>query len=181
MKTSSSLVEEFLKEAEKVSDKAKKFTNLNKEQLNWKPETNKWSVGESFEHLIRINKLYLPYFEKSSKGKKSDGFFKHTLMGKIMMWVISPYSKLKFKTLKSLNPARSNIKENIINDFLKQHEYIVELAGDLKNFDLKEIVTSPINSFVKYNLGDCLLIIALHDQRHILQAERVTAEKSFPN
>ena len=180
MKTSSSLIEEFLKEAEQVSDKAKKFTSLKKNQLNWRPDNKRWSVGESFEHLIRTNKLYLPYFEKSTQGKKSSGLFKHTLMGKIMMKIVSPYTKMKFKTPKSLNPSRSNIQGSIVNDFLKQHEYFVQLAGNLKNVDLKEIVTSPINSFVKYNLGDCFLIIALHDQRHLLQAERVTMEEGFP-
>jgi hypothetical protein len=180
MKTSSKLIEEFLKEAEEVNNNAKKFINLSKEQLNWKPDGKRWSVGESIEHLIRTNKLYLPYLEKSAREKNSTGFFKHTLMGKIMMKVISPYSKIKFKTIKSLNPSRSNIPGSIVHDFLKQHEYLVQLVSNLKNVNLKERVTSPINSLVKYNLGDCLLIITLHDQRHLLQAERVMTEKGFP-
>jgi hypothetical protein len=181
MKTSLSLIEEFLIETEQVSESAKKFTTLNKKRLNWKPDANRWSVGEVFEHLIRTNKLYINYFEKSVPGKKSTGFFSHTFMGKIVMKVVSPYTKMRFKTAKNLNPSRSNIQESIVNDFLKQHKYLVELAGKMRNSDLKEIVTSPINSLVKYNLGDCLLIIALHDQRHLLQAERVMSEKSFPN
>jgi hypothetical protein len=41
-------------------------------------------------------------------------------------------------------------------------------------------LSSPVNFLLRLNLGDPLIIIPKHDERHLNQAERVMTQKEFP-
>ena len=46
-------------EAEAITGDAKAlFGHLTREQLNWKPAANSWSVAQCLDHLITINREY---------------------------------------------------------------------------------------------------------------------------
>jgi len=60
------------------------------------------------------------------------------------------------------------------NKFLKLIEYEIDPAK------LKVKITSPFAKFVRYNIGDSLLIIANHNLRHLKQAGRVMKSEKFP-
>jgi hypothetical protein len=51
----------------------------------------------------------------------------------------------------------------------------------IENTDLaKTKITSPASRFINYSLKGLLLIITLHEQRHLLQAKRVMQSNDFP-
>ena len=51
----------------------------------------------------------------------------------------------------------------------------------MKHLDLKKIkLSSPVNILIRLNLGDPLIIIPEHDERHLNQAERLMSQKEFP-
>ncbi|HSW55304.1 MAG TPA: hypothetical protein VLH59_09450 [Ignavibacteriaceae bacterium] len=50
----------------------------------------------------------------------------------------------------------------------------------MQHLDLKKIkLSSPVNILIRLNLGDPLIIIPKHDERHLNQAERVMSKKGF--
>ena len=50
-----------------------------------------------------------------------------------------------------------------------------------KGIDLRRNkVTSPVSKLIRINLGDALLILVVHSQRHLQQIARVRAHPDFP-
>src|SRR5919106_2007993 len=117
--------------ANNVASEAKSvFGNLSVAQLNWKPSSDRWSVGQCFAHLISSNQGYFPVIENVLAGKKPT-FWESLpvlpgLMGKILIKSLDPASTRKVKAPKKFQPAQSDISGSVINDFVAQQAQIVE-------------------------------------------------------
>lgn len=191
--TSVELLEQSLSEAIQIQVKIEKtFLDILPDKLNRKPNSNSWSAAECFQHLLFTNASYLKSFKELSETKQigdleSSSFnhssnhafsergisYKHSLWGKLILHFVNPNTKMKSKTTKTFNPSHSKVETNVVKKYLSQHDQLIEAIGGMKRLDLKKMkIPSPINSAIKYNLGDAIRIIILHDQRHIQQAER---------
>ena len=175
-------------EIEKIAEEASAtFGNLTVEQLNWKPDPKSWSAAQCFDHLITINSLYFPLFEKLKSNQISSSFWeKHSplsgFFGRYLIKTLSPEYQKKTKTSKKAYPSSSEIDGSIIERF---GEHQRQLADHISNISpelvLEEtIVTSPLVSFVTYNLADCITLLTVHERRHFLQAKRITEADGFP-
>ena len=169
-----------------AGDARSSFGKLTAQQLNWEPSPERWSVGQCFEHLITSNKGYLPIIESVRGGTKKTTFFQRLpvlpgLAGKLLIKSLDPASPRKLKAPKSFQPAQSNISASVIDDFVAQQEKVIEGMKSTSHLDLEKIViTSPALSIVAYSLLDAYRVIVVHEQRHLQQAKRVTAEPAFP-
>jgi hypothetical protein len=188
--TSKELIEQSLKEANHTRENvAKIFLHLSSEELNRKPTPDSWSAAECFQHLLSTKASYLISFGeiiKANQGsdKESTAFihsanqsFNHSFWGKLILYFVNPKTKMKSKTTSSFNPSNSKVEPEIIQKYLEQHDQLTKTISGMKNLDLKRLrMASPINSKIKYNLGDAIRILVLHDKRHIQQAERALGE-----
>jgi len=181
-------LERLISDARTIADEARaSFGKLSAEQLNWKPSAERWSVAQCFDHLITSNKGYLPIMESVRSGKKQTRFLERLpvlpgLAGKLLIKSLDPASTRKLKAPKSFQPAQSNISTAVIDDFVSQQEQVIEGMKSTSHLDLEKIViTSPALSFVTYSLLDAYRVIVVHEQRHLQQAKRVTAEPAFPS
>lgn len=162
------------------------FGNLTKEQLNWKPSPERWSVGQCFDHLIASNKGYLPIIDDILNGKKKSSVWQKLpflpgLWGRILIKTLDPSQTRKMKAPKRFEPAQSDVSGSIINDFVAQQEHISGKIKATADLDLDRIViTSPAANFITYSLMDAYRIIVVHERRHFQQAQRVTKESGFP-
>ncbi|MCU0365331.1 MAG: hypothetical protein MUE93_06640 [Ignavibacteriaceae bacterium] len=94
---------------------------------------------------------------------------------------VDPAKVRKSKTFKVFFPASSSIQKNIISDYVESSEKLIELVCKMQHLDLKKIkLSSPVSILIRLNLGDPLIIIPKHDERHLNQAERVMSQKEFP-
>jgi uncharacterized damage-inducible protein DinB len=172
-----------------VSDEvASSFGDLDAPRLNWKPTAESWSIAQCLDHLITINSLYFPLFEKVTSPNFSQsswerysplsGFF-----GKYLIKVLSPEYEKKTKTSKKAYPSAGDIDARILEQFREHQNKLAEYIRNISpELDLKKtMITSPLMSLVTYSLDDCLTILAVHERRHLLQAKRVMAEQGFPN
>jgi len=163
----------------------KTFTYLSDIQFNWKSNPDSWSVGECISHLVNTNALYLAKIENIfflvSFGEEKDFPYKQSFMGKMILKGVDPKNVKKVKTFKVFYPASSNIQKDIIAKYIKCCEKLIDLADKMKHLDLQKIkLSSPVNILIRLNLGDPLIIIPKHDERHLNQAERVISQKRFP-
>lgn len=191
--TSNDLIEHSLSIAEQNKKIAEqKFLALPSDKLYRKPTPNSWSAAECFQHLLFTNSGYLKHFNEvvsssqevnefnsfnhsSILRKESIGHpFKHSFWGKLILFFVNPKTKMKSKTTASFNPSNSKVDPDVVKKYLEQHDQLTKTISGMKNLDLKRLsMTSPINIKIKYNLGDAIRILVLHDERHIQQAERV--------
>jgi hypothetical protein len=156
------------------------FSALSNEQLNWKPAPASWSVAQCLDHLITINRLYFPLLETLKAGPaKPTSWERYSplsgFLGKALIKALSPNQSRKTKTRPMAEPSASVIDDGVVDRFVRHQ---TELIGHLKaippSVDLKKtIVTSPLLRWVTYSLEDCVTILAVHEQRHFLQATRV--------
>lgn len=94
---------------------------------------------------------------------------------------IDPSNVRKIKTFKVFYPDASSISQNIIDNYFKSSENLTQLAKKMKHLNIRKTkLSSPANKLLRMNLGDVLIIISKHDERHLNQAERVMSHKDFP-
>ncbi len=176
----SELIDSVLKDAAGIPPIADKFKTISKDTLNYKPSGG-WSAAECFEHLVLIDKKYIPIFTdiSGSYSETEDKEFKNSFLGKTIIKSVHPDNPKKVKTRQPFYPVSSIMDQGIVNEFLQLNSEIVKFIKRFRNYDLKKInITSPLSSFVKYNLGDACRIIIYHDLRHLKQAQR--AADAYP-
>lgn len=167
-----------------VERASKTFSHLSENQLNWKPNPDSWSVGECISHLVTTNKLYINKIEKIlasvSFSEEKEFPYKQSLFGKFIAKGVDPANVRKTKTFKVFYPLTSNIQKNVIDEYAESSKKFIDLTQKMLSLDLKKYkLSSPANKWIKLNLGDPLIIIPLHDERHLNQAERVMNHKDF--
>jgi len=171
---------------ENIERAEKTFSSLSSNQLNWKINTNSWSIGECLSHLVNSNKLYLNKFNSiiNSKptGEQKEFPFKQTILGTMITNGVDPVNVKKTKTFKVFFPSVSNLEQSIINDYINISKELTALADKMRQIDLKKIkFSSPVNFLIRLNLGDPLIFIPKHDARHLNQAEKVKNHLEFSN
>jgi len=161
------------------------FGHLSASQLNWKPSADRWSIAQCFEHLLTANESYFPVIDEVLAGRKRT-FWESMpvlpgLAGKLLIKSLDPATTRKLKAPKRFQPAESDIKASVINDFADQQGRIVEKIKATEHLDLEKVViTSPAVAAVTYSLMDAYRIIVVHEQRHFRQAKCVLEETGFP-
>lgn len=169
----------LLSELEQVSENAQKtFGHLNAGQINWKPSAKSWSVGQCFEHLIKINSAYFPEFEGIIRGERKQKFWENYsplsgFFGNLLVKSLDPKAERKLKAPKVAEPSASDISPAIIEDFVKHQAEMIDKIRQTENLDTKKIIlTSPFIKAITYSLFDGYRIIVTHEKRHFGQAER---------
>jgi hypothetical protein len=162
------------------------FGALRADQLNWKPAAGKWSVGQCFDHLITSNAQYFPIFDRILAGDRTRTFWERLpllpgIWGQTLIKSVSPDGARKQKAPKIFAPSMSAVDAGIVNRFVDQQSRVIDYLSAITAVDAdKIIVTSPVARVITYSLLDACRVIVAHEQRHILQARRVTQLPGFP-
>ena len=170
---------EVVADLQSISREAREaFGSLDGRQLNWKPSPESWSVAQCLEHLITINSLYFPVFEKMRERQPPNTFLEKYsplsgFFGRYLIKSLGPENLKKMKTSRKAYPSASEIGDDIVNRF-EQHqgELAERIAAISPDVGLNTIITSPLVRFVTYSLDDCLTMLVVHERRHLLQAKR---------
>lgn len=145
--------------------------------LNFRTSSDSWSALECLEHLNRYGDFYIP--EISSKISASvttpTSDFKPGLLGNYFVKSMLPKEKLsKMKTLKAMNPIHSQLDKEVVNEFIKQQQQLLDLLEKARHINLEKTKTSiSISKLITLKLGDTFRFLVYHNARHIAQAERV--------
>ena len=177
----------LVSELEKVSDDVQEtFGNLSAEQINWKPSTDGWSVGQCFEHLIKANELFYGELEKIATGTRKNSFLEgysplSSFFGNLLISSLKKDArKFKAPTPKIVPP--SEIDTNIVEIFAAHQSELIDKIKRTAVADWQKTkVTSPFMKLITYKLSDGYQVIVEHEKRHVRQAERVLQSESFPH
>lgn len=176
---SEELIQDLIERTRQNINRAELLRTKTDNGLNYKSDTQSWSVLESLEHLNLYGRFYLPEIAKqinqSQYPKETD--FKSGLLGNYFANSLLPKEKLnKMNTFKSMNPLNSKLDRSVIDNFLDQQIQMLELLDKARNISLNKTKTGiSISRFIKLKLGDTFRVVIYHNQRHIEQAERALA------
>lgn len=171
---------------DKIStDVSAEFGSLTRDQLNWQPAENEWSVGQCLDHMIRTNELFGPEFDKLTQGTRRNSFWESVspftgIGGRFLIKAVSEDSKKAKAPSKKIVPP-SDIGPEIVARFVDHLDRVKTQVAACSSVDLKKtVVTSPFLAVMTYTLDDALTVLVEHTKRHIRQAKRVMAADGFP-
>lgn len=179
---------ELIAHADEIAQVTKEtFGELDAEQINWKPDEDRWSIGQCFDHLIKANESYYPTFEQIVRREKKTTLWERIpampgVWGNLLRKALEPGSANKMKAPAIFRPTSSLVDEYIVEGFIAGQE---RLAGYMKasaGIDVEKIIiSSPVTGLITYSLIDAYRIIITHERRHLLQARRVLEIAGFPH
>lgn len=155
------------------------FGTLTNEQMNWKPNTNTWSIAQNLDHLIVVNETYYPVLTSLKEGKYKTPFiakigFMVSFLGKTVLKAVQPDRQKKMKTFPIWEPSASQIEGDVIKRFEDHQKKLKQIIEDAKELvDKGTIISSPANKNIVYKLETAFDIIVSHELRHLEQAKEV--------
>ena len=158
---------------------------LTSAQLTWKPRPDVWSVGQCLEHLCITNEVYLGPIERSL-GAPPGGPVDEITPGWFGRWFIRTYidpttQQKRAPAPKKIVPVAMQIDGSILDRFIASNAGVRELIGRAAAYDVNRLrFENPFLPMIRFTVGTGFQIIARHNHRHLLQADRVRQLSDFP-
>ena len=159
---------------------------LAEEHFHWKPAPEVWSVGECFDHLNAVNRLWLPRLEEAVEQGRAQGLFAPGpfVYGWFSRWLLSqmePPPKRRFRAPSHLRPAASRPPSEVMEEFVELHERLERTLRAADGLNLARIrVPSPAFGRLRYSLGISFWLLLAHDRRHLYQVRELRKMAAFP-
>ena len=161
----------------------REFRPLSDEQLNWKPDTRRWSITQCLQHLNLAERFYIRNLQKKVddlgliQSAPTDETLKGTLVGRTLRYIIDPNLKMKIPTVPFLKPRNDLDARDVMKQFVELQQLLHELLdkGVYLDWNRTEMMTL-FGNWIKMNVGDAFQMLVAHTERHINQALRVKEE-----
>lgn len=168
----------------------KKISFLNEDQKSWKINQSSWSINEIFAHMNDYAKFYhstfLERIEKT-RFREPNSIFMSSPLGrsawKSMKLGNAKNVKRKFKSPKANNPSIdiSLLTGNEVTDFEKGQVELLSIIEKATTVNLRKVkVPISISKLIRFRLGDALMFVVFHNERHIQQVLNVMEHPKFP-
>ena len=149
---------------------------LTAEQLNRQPAADAWSVGQCLEHLCIANDVYLPAISASLTGKPVFPVQEIT-PGWFGRWFVRTYIEPSPQSTRARAPKKitpgTRVELSVLDRFLKSNQAFQKLVREAAEYDVNSIrFRNPFVPLIHFTAGTGFQILARHQVRHLLQAER---------
>lgn len=150
------------------------------EQWKWKPAPERWSVGETAEHIVLAEALLFgnvqkaiasppnPAWEEKTKGKTE---FIERVMAPRLGKATAP---------EPIVPGGKMTQAEVRERFFKQREEIEKFARETQVALKEYTVEHPFPVFNTLNAYQWLIYAPLHTERHVKQIAEVKATAGYP-
>lgn len=161
------------------------LVGLTEEQLNWRPAPGSWSVGQCLEHLCILNELYLPAISAALQGKP-DAPVEQITSGWFGRWFIRRFAEASPNIKRAPAPSKirptARVGLSVLDRFMSSNKACRELIIRARAKNVNGIrFWNPLVPGIRFTVGTGLQVIASHERRHLLQAERVRGSANFPH
>lgn len=163
----------------------KEFETLTEPQIQWKPAPDKWCVLECLTHLNMASQYYTTQLkfklEHTPKNENTPKEFEMSFNGKMMLGFVDPKSSRKVPAPAMFKPKSYHLDTSkVLKRYYTILQDLEEALQKSEQIDWNTKVVSPFTSWLKFRLGDVLIFVIAHQQRHLNQALRVMQQPTFP-
>ncbi len=158
----------------------REFSPLTDTQLAWKPAPDKWSIAECLQHLNLAERYYIRNIQHKIdqpgviQPSSTDQILVSDWVGKLLRWAVDPTVKLKLKAPSSIKPRPGLNPRTVLNQFVELQQLLVSMLDKTTYLDWnQDKLATLFGNWLKIRLGDALLMLVAHTERHINQAMRV--------
>ena len=175
------LITELLDRTELIKASTQPFLRLTEEQLNFKPGADKWSIAEIFGHLNIVHNIQIRGI-LSRITLAPDVKTEHFRSGWLGGWLYERMmprpdgTVFKIPSPRSFHASKEGLDgHDELQRFLHQCDALDDIFRHVSTKDLQGIrIPLSFSKFLRLRLGDNLRYIVAHNERHLLQAHRVT-------
>lgn len=168
----------------------KKFSHLSEEQKSWRPSKDAWNILEVCGHLNEYARFYHTVFLdriEKTKFKSPKETFTSSPLGRSawrsMKLGRANNIKRKFKSPKHHNPSLvpELVSGNDIVELIENQKEILDVLNQAQTVSLRKVkVPISISRIVRLRLGDALMFVIYHNQRHLQQLLNLIGHPKFP-
>ncbi len=143
-----------------------------------RPAAGQWSPAECIEHLNLTSRALIPMLHQALEdarhlAPRGQSPYRRDVMGWLVWTVMAPSNRLKTKTIPAFVPAATPSADHLMAEFERLQAAVVACVHDADGLPIDRVrLESPFNARVKYNLYSVLTLVARHQHRHLLQAQR---------
>ena len=160
---------------------------LSAKAFNWRPEPNKWSIGQCLHHLALFNEPDLPHLDRAiadarSKGWLHPGPYDYGFLTPLFIASIEPPPRNRFPAPGGFLPPAADLSlATTLGRYHEVTETLIRRLRDADGLDLGKAHTAlPVLPLLKMPLGGRFALLAAHDRRHLWQAKQVRHHPAFP-
>ena len=150
-------------------------------QWKWKPAPERWSVGETAEHIVLAEALLFDFVRKAMATPPNPAWEEQTKGKTELLIRVMPSRQGKAVAPEPIVPheglARAQVKER----FEKQRIDIVKFASETQAALKEHTVVHPFPTFGTLNAYQWLIYVPLHTIRHDKQIAEVKATPGYPS
>lgn len=145
------------------------------------PAAGRWSPADCVAHLNLTSATTLPLIREglrdaANRGNRAASRYRRDVVGWFVWRLIAPSNALRMRTIKAWVPAAGDSSETVMDDFARLQSEIIACVREADQLPIDRVtLRSPYDARLTCNLYAALTLIARHQQRHVLQAERAAA------
>lgn len=111
--------------------------------------------------------------ELSARNQTSPGPYRMEWKARFLRWLLEPPVRMRIPTSDPFQPAALADPARVIPDFTDLQDRLLEQLRLADGLALdRYLIQSPFSRNVRYNLYSAFVLIAVHERRHLWQAER---------
>lgn len=149
--------------------------------FNQVTSAHRWSLGGQLEHMLISNQGLVKAMRQSLQtAAASTGPLKTTFMGRMVAYFAGPKGNAPVPA--PAMPKNQRHDPVILDQTIASIQEIIATLDSAKEKAIESTkMTSPLASWMKYNLTDAFLILAAHNERHLGQMSAIRAKLNVPS
>ena len=150
-------------------------------QWKWKPAPERWSVGETAEHIVLAEALLFASVKKAMAAPPNSSWEEQTKGKTEFLIRVMPSRQGKAVAPEPIVPHEALTRAQVKERFDRQRLEIVRFAGETQTPMKEHTALHPFPVFGTLNAYQWLIYIPLHTIRHDKQIAEVKATAGYPS
>jgi hypothetical protein len=151
---------------------------LSPDEWSRRPPHGGWSPIECIAHLNLTSEAFLPLLRDGiararRSGRGAPSRYRRDFMGWLISRALAPPGRFKTATTPAFVPSADRPPADVLAGFERLQAEQIACAREADGLPVHRVrMASPFNSRVKYSLYSALVILPVHQHRHLWQAEQ---------
>ena len=154
--------------------------NVSEAQWNWKPAPDRWSVGQTAQHILLSETALFGAMERALAAPANPDWEKATAGKTELLEHVMPDRSHKAVAPESLQPQPGLSKAEVIRRFNELRAKTIKFAQETQAPLKEHTWEHPFPIFKTLNAYQWLIYIPLHNLRHDQQIAEVKATPGYP-
>jgi hypothetical protein len=150
-------------------------------QWEWKPAPERWSLGETAEHIVLAEALLFGFVRKAMAALPDPTWEEQTKGKTELLIQVMPSRQAKGLAPEPIMPHERLTRAQVKERFEKQRMDIVDFARESQIAWKEHTIVHPFPAFGTLNAYQWLIYVPLHTIRHNQQIAEVKASLGYPS